>query len=44
MQANTMSAEYDEISDMHKKIVRVSFPRALAPTAAVSVTLLQTTA
>lgn len=36
MQANTMSSEYDEISDMHKKVVRVSF---LTQTFSVSVTL-----
>lgn len=24
MQANMMSSEYDEISDMHKKVLRVS--------------------
>lgn len=26
MQANVMSSEYDEISDMHKKVLRVSVP------------------
>lgn len=29
MQANMMSSEYDEISDMHKKVVRVSARRLL---------------
>lgn len=28
MQANMMSSEYDEISDMHKKVVRVSLSSA----------------
>lgn len=30
MQANMLSTEYDEICDMHKKILRVS-PAALRP-------------